>query len=83
MELERTRADRAADAFEQALGAGDFSGPIDAAQIVLGAALENAARRHKVWVWRSGRPRLSGFLDAIAARPSFVATVQPELEVTP
>jgi len=48
---------------------------------VLGAALENIARRHKVWAWRPGRPRLSGFLDAIARRPSFTATVQPELEI--
>jgi glutathione S-transferase len=83
IELERIRADRAADAFEKALGDGDFGGPLDAAQIVLGAALENAARRHKVWVWRPGRPRLSAFLDEIAARPSFAATVQPELDVTP
>jgi glutathione S-transferase len=80
--LERTRAERAADAFEAALGAGEFSGPIDAAQIVLGAALENIARRHKVWDWRRGRPRLSAFLDEIARRPSFASTVQPEIEVT-
>src|SRR5579864_867393 len=52
---ERTRADRAADAFEQALDQGEFGGPLDAAQIVLAAALENVARRHKVWEWRAGR----------------------------
>jgi glutathione S-transferase len=80
--LETARAERAADSFEQALGQGEFSGqPIDAAQIVLGAALENIARRHKVWDWRTGRPRLSAFLDEIARRPSFTATVQPELDV--
>jgi len=79
--LETTRAERAADGFETALGEGHYQGPIDAAQIVLGAALENVARRHKVWAWRPGRPRLSGFLDEIARRPSFTATVQPELEV--
>jgi glutathione S-transferase len=79
--LETARADRAADAFEIALGEGAYGGPIDAAQIVLGAALENTARRHKVWAWRPGRPRLSAFLDEIARRPSFTATVQPEIEV--
>jgi glutathione S-transferase len=84
--LESARAERAADAFEAALGQGGYSGPLDggqinAGQIVLGAALENIARRHKVWAWRPGRPRLSGFLDEIARRPSFAATLQPEIEV--
>ena len=79
--LETERANRAADAFETALTEGRYSGPIDAAQIVLGAALENTARRHKVWTWRPGRPLLSAFLDEIARRPSFTATVQPEIEL--
>jgi glutathione S-transferase len=79
--LETARAERAADSFETALVEGHYQGPIDAAQIVLGAALENIARRHKVWAWRPGRPRLSAFLDEIARRPSFTATVQPELEL--
>jgi glutathione S-transferase len=89
--LETVRAERAADAFEVARGQGRYSGPIDggqinagqinAGQIVLGAALENIARRHKVWAWRPGRPRPSGFLDELARRPSFTATVQPELDI--
>jgi glutathione S-transferase len=79
--LERTRADRVADRFEAEVAAGAYSGPLDAAQIVLGAALENAARRHRVWDWRSGHPRLSAFLDEIARRPSFAETVQPELNL--
>jgi len=79
--LETARAERAADAFEAALGKGGYGGPIDAGQIVLGAALENIARRHKVWAWGPGRPRLAAFLDEIARRPSFTATVQPEIEV--
>ncbi len=79
--LERARAERVADRLEAELAAGAYSGPLDAAQIVLGAALDNAARRHKVWDWRAGRPRLSGFLEAIARRPSFAATVQPELNL--
>ena len=79
--LEKERADRAADALEAAVANGGYSGPLDAAQIVLGAALENFSRRHKVWDWRNGRPRLAAFLDTIAARPSFTATIQPELNL--
>jgi glutathione S-transferase len=83
--IESARAERVADALERALGEGHYQGPpngsIDAAQIVLGAALENTARRHKVWIWRPGRPLLSAFLEEIARRPSFAATVQPEIEL--
>jgi glutathione S-transferase len=79
--LERERADRAADALEAAVAGGGYSGPVNASQIVLGAALENFARRHKVWDWRTGRPHLAAFLDQIAARPSFAATQQPELNL--
>jgi len=83
--IETARAERVADALERALGEGHYhrspNGSIDAAQIVLGSALENTARRHKVWVWRPGRPLLSAFLDEIARRPSFTATVQPEIEL--
>ena len=79
--IETARAERVADALERALGEGRYRGPIDAAQIVLGAALENTARRHKVWAWRPGRPLLSAFLDEIARRPSFAATMQPEIEL--
>jgi glutathione S-transferase len=79
--LEKERADRAADALEAALASGAYSGPLGAGQIVLAAALENFSRRHKVWDWRAGRSRLSSFLDDIAARPSFTATVQPELNL--
>jgi glutathione S-transferase len=79
--LEKQRADRVADGLEAALGEGAYKGPLNAAQIVLGAALENFTRRHKVWDWRSGRPGLSAFLDDIARRPSFVATIQPEINL--
>jgi glutathione S-transferase len=79
--LENERADRAADALEAAAAGGAYSGPLNASQIVLAAALENFTRRHKVWHWRTGRPRLSAFLDETARRPSFSATVQPELNL--
>ena len=79
--LETARANRAADAFERAIGDGEYSGPFDAAQLVLGAALDNASRRHKVWQWRPSRPRLAAFSDAMNQRPSFASTLQPELEL--
>ncbi len=79
--LEKARADRAADALEAEIAGGGYSGPLNASQIVLAAALENFARRHKVWDWRASRPRLSAFLDRVAQRPSFSATVQPELNL--
>jgi glutathione S-transferase len=81
LRLEPQVAERAGDALEARMAGGAYGGPIDAAQIVLGAALENTARRHKVWEWRSTRPRLSAFLDTIARRPSFAATVQPEINL--
>lgn len=79
--LETARADRVADGLEAALATRAYSGPINASQIVLGAALENFARRHKVWDWRRGRPLLSRFLDTIAQRPSFAETIQPEINL--
>jgi len=79
--LEKERAERAADALDAAIAAGSFTGPLSASQIVLAAALENFSRRHKVWDWRSGRPQLAALLDRIAARPSFTATVQPEINL--
>jgi|SRR5579862_6192584 len=79
--LEKERADRAADALEATIASGGYSGSLSASQIVLAAALENFARRHKIWDWQTGRPRLSRLVDEIAARPSFTATVQPELNV--
>ena len=59
---------RGADAFEAALAEGGYGGPVDAAQIVLGAALENTARRHKVWAWRPGAPTSLGL--SRQARPA-------------
>src|SRR3981081_1141598 len=57
--IETARAERVADALERALGESHYQGPpngsIDAAQIVLGAALENTARRPQGGVWRPAR----------------------------
>jgi len=58
---------------------GAYAGRIDAAQIVLGTALGLVERRLPVWKWREGRPRLSAWYNAIAARPSFRMTEPPAL----
>ncbi|HXC26712.1 MAG TPA: glutathione S-transferase family protein [Stellaceae bacterium] len=79
--LEKERAERAADALDADIAGGGFSGPLNASQIVLAAALENFSRRHKIWDWRRGRPHLAAHLDRIAALPSFTTTVQPELNL--
>jgi glutathione S-transferase len=74
---ETTRANRAADALETAVANGAYSGPINAAQIVLGVALALIEPRLPMWKWRPGRPRLSAWFDTIVARPSFQATAAP------
>lgn len=76
---EATRANRAADALETAVNNGAYSGPLNAAQIVLGVGLGLIEPRLRVWRWRDGRPGLSGWFDAIAVRPSFQSTVPPPL----
>ena len=76
---ESTRVNRAADALEGAVTRGAYAGPIDAAQIALGTALGLVESRLSVWTWREGRPHLSDWYDAIAARPSFRTTEPPPL----
>jgi glutathione S-transferase len=76
---ETTRANRAANALEIAVANGAYAGSLNAAQIVLGAGLGLIAPRLSVWKWREGRPSLSVWFDAIAARPSFQSTVPPPL----
>jgi len=76
---ESTRVNRAADALEAAVARGAYAGRIDAAQIALGTALGLVEPRLPVWKWRDGRPRLSQWYDAIAARPSFRMTEPPPL----
>jgi glutathione S-transferase len=76
---EITRVNRAADALEVAVANGAYTGPMNAAQIVLGTALGLVEPRLPVWKWRGGRAGLSAWYDAIAARPSFQSTVPPPL----
>jgi glutathione S-transferase len=77
--LETTRVNRTADVLERAVAQGGYSGEIDAARIVLGCALGWVDQRHPVWLWRTGRPALAAWFEAIAATPSFQATVPPPL----
>jgi glutathione S-transferase len=77
--LETTRVNRTADVLERAVAKGGYSGEINAARIVLGCALGWVDPRHPVWTWRTDRPALSAWFEAIAATPSFQATVPPPL----
>lgn len=74
--LEAGRAARVADALEGEVAEGGFAG-LDAASIALACALGYCERRHTVWRWRDGRPALSAWFDAFAARPSFRDTIPP------
>ena len=76
---ETTRVNRTADVLDRAVAKGGYAGEINAARIVLGCALGWVDPRHPVWTWRAGRPALSGWFEAIAATPSFQATVPPPL----
>jgi glutathione S-transferase len=75
--LETTRVNRTADVLERAVANGGYSGEINAARIVLGCALGWVDPRHPSWIWRAGRPALTTWFEAIAATPSFRATVPP------
>jgi glutathione S-transferase len=77
--LETTRVNRTADVLDRAVAKGGYSGEINAAHIVLGCALGWIDPRHPVWTWRVGRPTLTTWFEAIAATPSFQATVPPPL----
>ena len=76
---EAERVNRAADALESAIARRAYEGRLNAAQIVLGTALGLVEPRLPVWKWREGRPGLSGWYDAIAARASFRMTEPPGL----
>jgi glutathione S-transferase len=79
VERESVRANRAADALEAAVANKAYSGPLNAAQIVLGTGLGLVEPRLPEWKWRERRPCLSDWFSAISARPSFQATMPPQL----
>lgn len=74
--LEETRADRLADALERDVAAGGYAA-LDAGFLTLAAVLGYGERRHTVWRWREGRPTLSAWFSAAAARPAFQETLPP------
>jgi glutathione S-transferase len=73
--LETTRVNRTADMLERFVAGGAYAGPINASRIVLGCALGWVDPRHPIWRWREGRPALTAWFNAIAARPSFMQTI--------
>ncbi len=76
--LETLRANRVADVLEGEVAAGLHGGDgLDAGRLGLACALGYCERRHTVWAWRTGRPALSAWFDAFAARPAFQATIPP------
>ena len=74
--LETTRANRVADALEQAVAAGGHA-RLDAGWLALAASLGYCERRHTVWAWRQGRPALAAWFATAAERPAFQATLPP------
>jgi len=79
--LEAARATRVADALDADVANGCYAGGAagwpDAAWIALAAGLGYCARRHPAFDWATGRPALSAWLAAAAARVSFHETLPP------
>ena len=73
---ETERAGRMADAWEREVGHPLMQGALNMVQLTLACALGLEAR-NPGFRWRPGHPRLSGWFERIAARPSFTATVPP------
>lgn len=73
---EADRAARMAGLWEREIGHPLMHGALNMAQITLACALGFAARIPDLQ-WRPGHPKLCGWFDRIAARPSFVATAPP------
>ena len=73
---ELRRGERMADLWEKEIGLPLMGGALNMVQITLACALGLDARIPE-FRWRPGRPRLAGWYERIAARPSFGATVPP------
>jgi glutathione S-transferase len=76
IEHEKARADRMADCWEREIGHPVLHGALNMVQVTLACALGLEARNPALR-WREGRPKLAAWFDAIAARPSFRATLPP------
>ena len=77
---EAARSQRMADLWEQGVENPLMRGPLDMVQITLACALGLEARNPDLH-WRPGRARLCDWYSAIAARPSFAATVPPSAQL--
>jgi len=71
---EAARARRLADFWEGAVDDPVLTAPLNHVQIALATALQMETRL-PAFDWRTGRPRLAAWLDAIARRPSFATTL--------
>lgn len=76
LSLEALRADRIADALERDVAQGAYAN-LDAGALTLLAVLGYAERRHTVWKWRTGRPKLEQWFDRTSQRDSFNETLPP------
>ena len=75
---EAHRAERMVDLWEREIGHALMRDALNMAQITLACALGLDARIPD-FRWRPGHPKLSGWYDRIAARPSFAATAPPRI----
>jgi glutathione S-transferase len=76
IEHETERARRMIDLWEKEIGHPVMHGSLNLVQLTLACALGLEAR-NPGFRWRPGHPKLCAWYDAIAARPSFAATVPP------
>src|SRR5262245_55020355 len=73
---ETAGAGRMADLWEKEIGHPWMGGGLNMAQVTLACGLGFEARIAD-FRWRDGHPKLAGWFDRIAARPSFAATAPP------
>lgn len=73
---ERHRSERLADVWETEIDHPLMNGALNLVQITLACGL-GLEVRNPDFRWRPGHPKLCGWLERIAARPSFAATVPP------
>jgi glutathione S-transferase len=76
IEHEARRSQRMADLWEKEIDHPLMRRKLSMAQLTLACALGLDARIPE-FRWRPGHPKLSGWYDSIAARPSFAATTPP------
>jgi glutathione S-transferase len=74
--FELARAERIADALERDVANGAYA-TVDAGFLALSTVLGYAERRHSVWKWREGRPRLEQWFAQASQRASFRETLPP------